>query len=102
MLLAARPRLAPAVNWARFLGNSAGRVWALWAGLPPALLPLLGFSVGASCTQNINVDEEARRMTTNSAGNERTHELFMPIAVANLISMAEAAAALSTKAVPCG
>ena len=102
VLLAARPRLAPAVNWARFLGNSAGRVCALWAGLAPALLPLLSFSVGASCTQNINVDKQANGMTTDSASNGRTRELFMPTAVANLMSMNEAASALSTKVEPCG
>ena len=65
VLLAARSRLAPAVNWA-FLGNSTGAVWALWAGLAPALLPLLGFSAGASCTQNINVDNRAHGTTADS------------------------------------
>ena len=104
-LLAARPRLAPAVNWACFLGSSAGAVWALCVGLAPALLPLLGFSAGASCTRNIKSDDQAHGMAANSAGREGTHELFMHFAVANLRSTAaqiellqrlpEAASALS-------
>lgn len=87
VLLVARPRLAPAVNWASFLGNSTGAVWALWVGLAPALLPLLGFSAGASCTRNINMNDQAHGITGDSAEDKRTHELLTPFAVASLTSM---------------